>query len=213
MNHMSHGNRPEERNDQSHDRPPRMPLVDALRVLLGLRGEDDIVVTTMSAAREWPRLSDSPLDFHYIPSTMGGGPPLGLGLALAQPDREVLVLTGDGSLLMNLGSLVSIIDSGATNLTVAVLDNAVYEVTGGQRTAAAQSQTDYAGIARACGFPNVAQFSHLVDFQRRASRVLQRPGPRFMWLQVEAVREGFELDPPGPMSERLQRFQKALATA
>ena len=99
-----------------------MPLVGTLETLLKLRGDDDIVITTMSAAREAPKLSQHPLDLHYIPSTMGGGPALGLGLALAQPQREVLVLSGDGSLLMNLGSLVTIVSSGATNLTLAVLD-------------------------------------------------------------------------------------------
>ena len=72
----------------------RMPLRAALEVLAGLRGRSDVVVTTMGAAREWPKLSRHPLDFHYIPSTMGGGIPLALGLALAQPHRRRLHHSG-----------------------------------------------------------------------------------------------------------------------
>ncbi|HVU89478.1 MAG TPA: thiamine pyrophosphate-dependent enzyme, partial [Pirellulales bacterium] len=89
----------------------RMPLVPALEVLLKRR-RDEIVVTTMGSAREWPRLSRHPLDFHYIPSAMGHAPMLALGMALAQPQREVLAFNGDGCMLMSLGCLVTIVASG-----------------------------------------------------------------------------------------------------
>ena len=120
-----------------------MPLVPALQVVHRLR-TDQIVVTTMGTAREWPRLSQHPLDLHYIPSSMGQSPTLALGLAIAQPQRNVIVFTGDGSLLMNLGCLVTIVASGAKNLTLIVIDNGVYEVTGGQRTAGAVAGVDFA---------------------------------------------------------------------
>ena len=119
----------------------RMPLVPALKVLVVLRAQR-IVVTTMGSAREWPKLSNHPLDFHYIPSAMGEAPALGLGLALAKPDREVLVVNGDGAMLMNLGALVTIVASRARNITLVVLNNGVYEVTGGQQTAAASVPPD-----------------------------------------------------------------------
>jgi len=77
--------------------------------------------------------------------------PLGLGLALAQPERAVLVISGDGALSMNLGCLVTLIDSGAANLSIVLLDNGVYDVTGGQKTAAAREGVDFAGVARAIG--------------------------------------------------------------
>jgi sulfopyruvate decarboxylase subunit beta len=191
----------------------RMPLTAALEFLFGLCGDQDVVITTMGAARDWPKLSQHPLHFHYVPSTMGGGVPLGLGLALAQPHREVLVLSGDGSLLMNLGALITIVDSSATNLTVALIDNGVYEVTGGQKTPTAPGGTDFAGLARACGFPNVAQFSDLDDFRHRAGGVLRGGGPRFLWMMVEPVSENYVLAPPGPMHDRLERFRKALQGA
>src|ERR1700683_4921301 len=89
--------------------PParRMPFVPALEVIRGLR-TDQIVVPTMGTVREWPRLSQHPLDFHYIPSAMGQSSTIALGLALAQPERQVIAFTGDGSLLMNLGVLITI---------------------------------------------------------------------------------------------------------
>jgi thiamine pyrophosphate-dependent acetolactate synthase large subunit-like protein len=190
---------------------PRLPLIATLETLLQLRGPRDVVITTMSAARETPNLSQHPLDFHFVPSAMGGGPPLGLGLALAQPLREVFVLTGDGSLLMNLGSLVTVVSSGATNITICVLDNGVFEVTGGQKTAATDVGVDYAGLARAAGFPNVAHFSDLDDMRRRLQHVLKQLGPRFLWLQVEPQTSQFELTAPGPINERIARFREALA--
>jgi sulfopyruvate decarboxylase subunit beta len=192
---------------------PRMPFVPALEVLLPLRG-DCIVVTTMGAAREWPRLSQHPLDLHYIPSAMGAAPALGLGLALAQPGREVMVLNGDGAMLMNIGSLVTIVASGATNLTLIVFDNGVYEVTGGQQTAASaarHSAIDLAGMARAAGFTSVRAFDDLAIWNREAAAALSLSGPRFFLLSVECVKD-YQLESPGPFRERLATFRAALET-
>src|SRR5438128_415822 len=86
---------------------PMMTQREALEVLAAHRG-NDIVITTMAPIAIWPQLSDTPLDFAYIPSAMGQASALGLGLALAQPDRGVIVVNGDGCMLMNLGSLVTI---------------------------------------------------------------------------------------------------------
>src|SRR5438093_12571506 len=131
---------------------PLMSQRQALEVLTKYRGER-IVVTTMSATGMWPQLSDSPLDFAYIPSAMGQAPALGLGLALAQPERGVIVVNGDGCMLMNLGCLVTIAHHPA-NLYLLIIDNGHYEVTGGQPTAGA-GHTDLAGPARAVGIQRV----------------------------------------------------------
>ncbi len=192
----------------------RMSLVPALKVLVGLRAQQ-IVVTTMGSAREWPKLSNHPLDFHYIPSAMGEAPALGLGLALAKPDREVLVVNGDGAMLMNLGVLVTIVASRARNITLVVLNNGVYEVTGGQRTAAdcvpSDTRVDFAAMARAAGFASVRSFDTLDAWQREAADVLNTSGPRFIELVVETVGPEYHLESPGPLAERLSRFQAALA--
>src|SRR5438309_8976268 len=104
----------------------------ALEVLAAHRGQR-IVLTTMSSVGIWPELSDTPLDFAYIPSSMGQGLSLGMGLALAQPKQGVIVVAGDGSMLMNLGSLVTLANHPA-NVFLVIIDNGLYEVTGGQRT-------------------------------------------------------------------------------
>jgi thiamine pyrophosphate-dependent acetolactate synthase large subunit-like protein len=189
-----------------------MPVSAALRVLVPLRQHNQIVVTNQGSAREWLRLSQHPLDFHYIPSAMGGAVPLGLGLALALPDREVWVLTGDGSLLMNLGCLVSVADSGVTNLTVLLVDNGVYEVTGGQKTAASRMGVDFAAVARAAGLRSVFVFREIVAWRDAAAEALQAAGPRFLWLVVQPVRADFVLHPPCPIGEQLDRLINALAT-
>ena len=121
---------------------------EALEILAQHRGQR-IVIPTMASIAIWPLLSDTPLDFAYMPSAMGQGPTLGLGLALAQPERGVIVLNGDGSMLMNLGSLVTLANHPA-NIYVVVMDNGIYEVTGGQPTAGT-GHTDFAAMAQAAG--------------------------------------------------------------
>jgi sulfopyruvate decarboxylase subunit beta len=189
----------------------RMPLVPALETVRSLR-TDQIVVTTMASAREWPRMSDHPLDFHYIPSAMGQSPSIALGLALAQPKREVIAFTGDGSLLMNLGCLVTLAASGAKNVTLILLDNGVYEVTGGQKTTGGVARADFAGFATAAGLQSVAAFDDLIDWQNGAATVLNLPGPRFIWLLVEPVLDYYFLEVPGPIRPRIARLRAAMKT-
>src|SRR5262245_45896228 len=94
---------------------------DALEVLAAHRGER-IVITTHGSIDLWVSLSDTPLDFSYVPISMGQGPALGLGLALAQSRHGVVVVAGDGSMLMNLGCLVTIANHPA-DLVLIVIDN------------------------------------------------------------------------------------------
>ena len=185
-----------------------MPLLAALEAIAELRS-DQIVVTTMGAAREWPKLSQHPLDFHYLPSAMGHAPMIALGLALAQPQREVIGFNGDGCMLMSLGCLVTIAASGAKNLTLAVLENGIYEVTGGQQTAGAIAQVDFAAIARAASFPSAFHFDDLADWRQQTAAVLQAPGPRFVSLAVEPVGADYLLPPPA-MKTQIERFRAAL---
>ena len=187
-----------------------MPVVDTLQVLADLCGDDQIVVTNQGSARIWPKIRRRPLDFHYNPSTMSGAVPLALGLALAQPQREVLAISGDGSLLMSLGSLVTVAGSGVTNLTVVLLDNGLYEVTGGQETPAARVAVDYAGLARAAGFPTAVEFRDLVDWQARAADILALPGPRFIRLVVSAAPDEYLASNTPPLAEQLAGLRLAL---
>ena len=179
----------------------------ALEILALQRGHR-IVITTMSSTGIWPEFSDTPLDFGYIPSSMGEGPPLGLGLALAQPERGVIVVNGDGCMLMNLGTLVTI-GSHPANLFLVVLDNGIYEITGGQPTAGS-GRVDYAGLARAAGIRRVYGFDTYDAWRSGAAQALAGRGPVFIWLKVEA-RLGQEAPQAHrPMADQIQRLRQAL---
>src|SRR5262245_65140842 len=117
---------------------------EALEVLAAHRSRH-LVVTTHGSVDLWVSLSDTPLDLAYVPAAMGHGSSLGLGLALAQPGRGVVVVCGDGHLLMNLGCLVTLAAHPA-NVFLVVIDNGVYEVTGGQPIPGTD-HTDFAGLA------------------------------------------------------------------
>ena len=146
----------------------------ALEVLAAHRG-DHIVVTTMSAAGIWPLLSDTPLDFTYIPSSMSQGPGLGLGLALAQPSRGVVVVNGDGCMLMSLGSLVTLANHSA-NVYLIIFDNGLYEVTGGQPTAGS-GHVDFAAMARAAGIARVYDFDAIETWVRKQPKHWRAKAP------------------------------------
>src|SRR5262245_13673016 len=180
---------------------------EALEVLAAHRG-DRVVVTTMGSIGLWPALSDTPLDFAYIPSSMGQGVALGLGLAVAT-GRGVVAVTGDGSLLMNLGCLVTVANHPAP-LTVLLIDNGLYEVTGGQDVAGA-GKTDYAGLARAAGIGRAYGFTEVDAWRAAAPEVLAGPGPAFVWLKVDGERGHKTPSPRRPMGEQVARLRAALA--
>src|SRR3954471_3607138 len=122
-----------------------IPMADALSVIRDLRSDSDVVLTTMSAAKVWMDFGPlDPLDFVFVPSCMGHASSHALGIALAQPNRRVIVCNGDGSMLMSLGSLVTIAGEAPANLIVVIMDNGIYEVTGGQPV---PSRPDFAGLA------------------------------------------------------------------
>ena len=180
---------------------------EALEVLAAHRGRR-LVVTTMSAAGIWPNLSDTPLDFAYIPSSMGQGPSLGLGLALAQPERGVVVVNGDGCTLMNLGCLVTLAAHPA-NVFLLILDNSLYEVTGGQPTAGA-GHTDFAVLARGAGIRRVYGFDSLQTWRDGAAEALGGEGPVVMWLKVEGRYGQQTPKAPRSMAEQIARLREAL---
>ena len=195
----------------------RMPLAAALDVLRRARTDDEVVVTSMGAAREWVKLGSHPLDFAFVPSSMGQGTSLGLGIALAQPERRVIVCNGDGSTLMNLGSLVTITAEAPQNLVVIVCDNGVYEVTGGQPTPgsgsarAGRRDVDFAGVARGCGFESLFEFDDLKAWKRDVRKALDARGPTFVALKVTAEPDAGTPRAPGPGKDRAEAFRKAVA--
>ncbi len=190
-----------------------MSVRAALQVLACHRSDKHVVVTNQGSARIWPLLTSHQLDFHFNPSAMGGAVPLALGIALARPDKEVIVVTGDGALLMNLGCLVSVVAAGVNNLTVVVLENGIYEVTGGQQTAAAYAQVDYAKLAGSVGFINTQLFHDITVWQTAWPEILTQPGPRLVCLQVGPAEPADLTTPPIPMQKQLAQFRQKLAAS
>jgi sulfopyruvate decarboxylase subunit beta len=187
----------------------RMGARDALAAIHAARGDRDLVVSTMTPARDWMTFTQHPLDVVMVPSAMGHATSIGLGLALAQPTRRVIVCNGDGSMLMNLGSLVSIADAKARNIVVVLFENGVYEVTGEEPIPAA-GNVDFIAIARAAGFCSTFDFSDLAAWQAAAGEVLGAPGPTFVTLRVATQPGTPAPKSPGPASDRGRRLMEAL---
>jgi thiamine pyrophosphate-dependent acetolactate synthase large subunit-like protein len=180
---------------------------EALEVLAAHRGRH-VVLTTHGSVDEWVSLSDTPLDFSYVPASMGQGPVLGLGLALAQRPHGVVVVSGDGSLLMNLGCLVTIAAHPA-DLYLLVIDNGVYEVTGGQPYAGA-GHADFAGLARSAGIRRVYSCRTVEEWRAAAPGALSGPGPVLVWLKVAARPGQRAPTAQRPMAEQIARLRLLL---
>lgn len=156
---------------------------------LARRRTDEVVVTTMSAVRPWGRLSEHDLDFASADSAMGHAADLALGVALARPDRRVWCLNGDGSMLMSLGTLVTIAGAAPPNLVLFVLENGTYEITGNQRVPGA-GVTDLAAMARAAGFRRAHRLDDPSVVEDLLDEVLGADGPTFVSVVVEPGDEG-----------------------
>lgn len=170
---------------------------------LARRRTDEVVVTTMSVVRPWGRLSDHPLDFASADSAMGHAADLALGIAMAQPQRRVLCLNGDGSMLMSLGTLATIIESGVANLILFVAVNRTYEITGNQRIPAAE-RVDFAALARAAGFERVFVCDDPSRYERQLDDIFAAGGPTFVAARCEAGCEGPISRAAGEASSYLQ---------
>ncbi|MBO0753472.1 MAG: hypothetical protein J2P53_15240, partial [Bradyrhizobiaceae bacterium] len=120
----------------------------------------------------------------YMLGSMGLAIPIAFGVALAQPHRQVIALEGDGSLLMQLGCLVTIAAQQPRNLTMVVMDNGLYQITGGQPTPAAGT-ADFVALARAAGLTNCAWAGDEEDFDKLIDAALTGPGPAFIAARID----------------------------
>lgn len=150
---------------------------------------EEVVVTTMSVVRPWGRISDHPLDFASADSAMGHAADLALGIALARPERKVLCLNGDGSMLMSLGTLATAVGSAASNYVLFVCDNGGFEITGHQPVAGA-GRLDWTGLAEASGFREVFRFEEARAYAEGVPSILSLTGPTFVHAVVEPGSEG-----------------------
>lgn len=148
------------------------------------RRQEEIVVATMSAYLEWPNYSSHRLDY-VDGDAMGEATPVGLGLALAQPERQVWVFHGDGSQLMALGSLVTVAGASPPNLIIFVFRNDCYEITGGQPVPGVNVMS-FPAIAQGCGIKRVYQIEELADLEAKFAAITDGQGPVFVDLQIHA---------------------------
>jgi len=126
---------------------------------------------------------DYALDFTIHGAGMGGAPMVGLGLALMQPQRRVVVVLGDGDMLMGLGSLATIAAQRPPNLAIVVMDNERYQETGDQPTAT-RFGADIAGIAAAAGFPVALRLDDPARLEDAVGKVLNATGPVLVNVKI-----------------------------
>lgn len=157
---------------------------DAVRRLLAGRGDALVIAGLGSPAWDVAAAGDDSRNF-YLWGGMGGAAMMGLGLALAQPGRRVLVITGDGEMLMGLGSLATIAMQRPANLTVVVLDNGRFGETGMQESHTA-GPTRLPDVARGCGLAQVLDVATPDDVDAAARAVHGDEGPWFVRVAVAA---------------------------
>ena len=190
-----------------------MERLDAFRTIADQR-TDEIVIMTMTATLQWPLISDHKLDFDFLAFGMGHASDFGLGLALARPERKIIVLKGDGGLLMSLGSLVTLGEYAPGNLIVFLLENRMYEMVGGQKFA---SSVDFMKLAEGAGIDNggatktgkLERIETLQELEVAIPRILTEQGPHFIVLPISNA----EPLPPVNHSDhtsRVTRIRQAL---
>ncbi len=181
---------------------------DVVAALLADRGEMLVVAGLGAPAWDVAAAGGAALDFPLW-AAMGGAAMVGLGLALAQPTRRVLVVTGDGEMLMGLGSLATIAAQAPANLAICVLDNERYGETGMQATHTAAT-TDLTAVAAACGVPLTATVRDGAGLGAAIAQLREAAGPVFVTIKVRAEDLALVLPPRDPVRLK-DRFRNALS--
>jgi phosphonopyruvate decarboxylase len=180
---------------------------EALAVIHSLKGSRTVLLaTTGKTGRELYEIEDA--DNHlYMVGSMGCVSSLGLGLALTRRDLDIVVIDGDGSLLMRMGSLATNGYYGSPNMLHILLDNNAHDSTGGQRTVS--NHTDFAAIAAACSYETSAYVHSLEELGAAIKEWKQRRGLTFLHMRIAAGSSeqlGRPKTKPAEVKERLQRF-------
>jgi thiamine pyrophosphate-dependent acetolactate synthase large subunit-like protein len=160
-----------------------MRIAEALAAFRPHRGDGTIVVPGRGG-RQWTELTErQALDVPLGDPAMGGHAGFGLGLALARPERKIVLFDSEGDILMSLGMLATIAEQAPANFYHFLLDNEVYATTGGQPVPNAK-KIAYDKLALATGYPHAHAFDAVGDLARELPAILGRPGPVFVWLKV-----------------------------
>ena len=171
--------------------------------------KNEIVVAVYMAAQEITHLAPNDLNYTFI-GAMGQGSSHALGLALGRPDKKVVVFDGDGSLLMNLGSLVTIANQAPKNYVHCLCENGCYETNGSVPTPRS-GQVRFAEMAKTAGYKKTWEISDLAEWERELPNILNSEGPVFVTLKVEAGETYPENFPRLYSREYRDRFRAALA--
>ena len=171
--------------------------------------KDEIVVAVYMAAQEITHISPNDLNYTFT-GAMGQGSSHALGLALGRPDRRVVVFDGDGSLLMNLGSLVTIANQAPKNFVHCLCENGTYETNGAVPIPRA-GQIRFKDLAKTAGYRNTYEFSDLAEWERELPSILKEDGPTFVDLKVEPGEAYPENFPRLYSLEYREKFRRALA--
>jgi thiamine pyrophosphate-dependent acetolactate synthase large subunit-like protein len=158
-----------------------MHMADVVRAIAEHRG--DAIVIPGRSGRHWAPISDTVFDLPMGDPAMGGHAGFGLGVALAQPNRRVILLDSEGDILMSLGMLATIAEQAPANFYHFVLDNEVYATTGGQPVPNAK-QVAYDVLARGAGYPRAFAFTELDALASELPGILRAPGPVFVTAKV-----------------------------
>ena len=153
------------------------------RLVAQLKREEAVIGGIGNANFDLWSSGQRPQNF-YMLGSMGLAVPIALGVAIAQPQRHVVALEGDGSLLMQLGCLATVAMRAPSNLTIVVWDNGIYQITGGQPTASA-SGADLVAIARGAGIAKSAWAADEDDFERLFAAALKDGGPSLIAARID----------------------------
>jgi thiamine pyrophosphate-dependent acetolactate synthase large subunit-like protein len=176
-----------------------MRRAEALELLAAQKG-NGVSVATMRAIPDWYQAGAAPQLNLDNRGCMGAAAAFGLGIALAQPERPVFVIDGDGSLLMQLGGLASIAGAAPKNFYHFVVVNGVYETSGYQPIPNAPS-IDFAAMARGAGYQAAYEFDDIAVLRERLPSVLQEAGPVLIALRVEREEQRKELPAGRPADQ------------
>jgi thiamine pyrophosphate-dependent acetolactate synthase large subunit-like protein len=159
-----------------------MRIAEALDAFRPHRG--DAIVVPGRGGRYWTGLTDrQEFDVPLGDPAMGGHAGFALGLALARPERNLVLFDSEGDILMSLGMLATIAEQAPANFYHFLLDNEVYATTGGQPVPNAK-KVAYDKLALASGYPRAHAFENVADLSREMPAILGRAGPVFVWLKV-----------------------------
>lgn len=152
--------------------------------IIAARRDRAVVIVTMTSIFTYPDANADPLTLRCAP-LMGGASSIGLGLALARPDRSVIVVDGDGSLVMQLGALATIAEAAPANLLHLVCNNRVLYEGGGRVPIANGGGVDFVDMARAAGYREAVGYADPEDFDHALPGLLETPGPTLVNLDIE----------------------------